>query len=231
MAVSPSNVLWNCRAVLLVLFRPRAQLEPKSDEEHSEDERVRSNPDSDHHQPRSGRDDEEDAEDDGESAEEAEQPLVLDLLAQRDGGGELRHAVDHRPRRDQQHERERRQARPEERQHAADQTHQAFESERAPALSLARASKRRDEVEDAVDDGVRGEEQDKHRYGAGREDQGGDAEEDRGNTAHHQRPPVRGEDQSHGLVPFRGSAGADSLLADWSDGETDWASASRRHES
>src|SRR5262245_2078017 len=135
-------------------------------------------------------------------AAEREEPLVLDLLPERDRRGDLEHARRHRPDRDVEEQRQRRDARREEREDADADPDHTLEREQPPGRGPL-AAEGRDQREHPVDERVRAEEDHERRQRDGRPEEGGDAEQDGQHAAEHQHPPVSGEPFSEHRGSFR----------------------------
>src|SRR5579875_1004510 len=146
--------------------------------------------------PRIGR--EKKAEQDRDHTVQGQEPFAADMLAKLDRRGDLEHARDERPG-DEDIEKcqGRRQGR-KKRDQPSENADDSLQQKSAPALMMLDGAHRRDDREDAVDQRIDAEDDDQRikRY-AGPEE-GDNPEQDRGDAAQRQGPPVLRQELDHG---------------------------------
>src|SRR5437660_7253947 len=172
------------------LAAPTTELERQGEQECAEDNRVRS--DQPHQGQRAGSWNEhrQHAERDRQDAVQRQTGLTRDPAAESDGRHDLQHAGHDRPRRDHVEQREPGKARHRECDDTRGNADESLEKQCPPRLVVSAASDGGDDVEDALHEGVAAEEQDQGGQRDARPDERQDAEDDRGDTAKGQSPPV-----------------------------------------
>src|SRR6266566_337523 len=190
-------------------LRPRLAVTPqaKTERDHQRTEYYRVGADPQGHGQRSGNrsHDQQAAEDHRRDPAQDQPPLVVDVLAQPDGGDDLQDAGNDGPACDKPYEREQRQSRPGERDHTGGDADDAFEDQVPPRLPRP-AGDGRDQVEDAVDDGIGAEEHDQHGEGHSGIYERQDAEDHSGDATKDERPPVPSQCFHDILLPSPGFA-------------------------
>jgi hypothetical protein len=159
-------------------------------QQRAEQDRVGADPQHQGQRPRARRDHQQQAEDDRQRATGSQPPLVRDLVAQPDGRHDLQHPGDERPGADHVDEHERREAGHRERHDAGGDAHEPLDGQQPPRPLLGVATEGGNQVEDTVDDGIGGEQQDEGCQRHAWQEERQEAENDRGRATNRQGPPV-----------------------------------------
>src|SRR6267378_2874575 len=170
---------------------PKAESEDH--EEYADEKGVRPDEPDERESARGWEHDEHDPEDDRGEAREPPEELDGHALVKAEREKDLGDAGEDRPRRDENDDGQSRQTREDDGDHSGDDAHDPADEHRR---RLSGASKERGDREDPVDENVDREKQDQKLEGQARPHERGQAEEDRGDPADGDQPPIaltRGE--------------------------------------